>query len=80
MAARLDRSTNDANGCACGEQRYREDDAMRHIHCARCGVYLGEIRDARLQKGIVHYCAKCDQVTRVASSTDMPEFLRNIFK
>ncbi len=31
----------------------------REIHCGRCSKYLGEIRDARLIKNIVHHCDDC---------------------
>lgn len=31
----------------------------RQIHCKKCSCYLGEIRDAKLKKGIVNICGKC---------------------
>jgi hypothetical protein len=31
------------------------------IHCAACGRYLGEIRDATLYKRIVFLCEQCHQ-------------------
>lgn len=32
----------------------------REIKCTVCRAPLGEIRDARLRKGIKHICAKCE--------------------
>ena len=43
----------------------------RKIHCADCGLYLGEIRDATLRKGITHRCERC-------SSTQIPDFLQDL--
>ena len=31
----------------------------REINCGRCSKYLGEIRDAKLMKSIVHICDDC---------------------
>jgi hypothetical protein len=31
----------------------------RDIHCHKCHVYLGVIRDAKLRKDIVHVCGTC---------------------
>lgn len=31
----------------------------RKIHCAECTKYLGEIRDAKLMKGMAHLCPRC---------------------
>lgn len=31
----------------------------REIECCRCHTYLGEIRDAKLKKGIVYMCDGC---------------------
>jgi len=33
---------------------------MRKIFCTECDKYLGEIRDAKLLKGIKFLCPKCD--------------------
>lgn len=38
----------------------------RTIHCQDCNKYLGEIRDAKLRKGIRHYCEDCDRRNRAA--------------
>lgn len=32
----------------------------RQIHCIKCSTYLGVIRDARLMKGILFLCPKCN--------------------
>ena len=57
MAARLDCASDDTNGCACGEQRYREDDAMtpeeyehqinrdRQRRYTRAMIHHGDCRD-----------------------------------
>ena len=39
---------------------------MKIIYCKGCNIYLGEIRDAKLKKGIVYLCSDCD-TKRVAS-------------
>ena len=36
------------------------------IHCAGCNRYLGEIRDAKLLKGIKYLCPACE-TKRLAS-------------
>ena len=32
----------------------------KKISCSCCSKYLGEIRDARLRKGIYHLCGDCE--------------------
>lgn len=32
----------------------------RQINCKGCGKYMGEIRDAKLRKGLVFLCEPCD--------------------
>jgi len=32
----------------------------RKIHCVRCNLYLGVIRDAKLRKTMVHLCDDCN--------------------
>ena len=39
---------------------------MRKIFCTGCNKYLGEIRDAKLLKGIKFLCPKCE-LKRIAS-------------
>ena len=34
--------------------------ADREINCEECHTYLGVIRDAKLKKGMVHICEKCN--------------------
>lgn len=34
--------------------------ADREIRCARCKLYLGVIRDAKLRKTMVHHCDDCN--------------------
>jgi hypothetical protein len=48
----------------------------RKIYCAKCGFYLGEIRDAKLRKGTVFICVKCAKPIEY----DMPDFLKGIIK
>jgi len=31
----------------------------RKIHCHSCKIYVGEIRDATLRKGMIVFCAQC---------------------
>ena len=38
----------------------------RQIYCAGCGKHMGEIRDAKLRKGIVYLCGTCE-TKRLAS-------------
>jgi len=33
---------------------------MRQINCSGCNANMGEIRDARLRKGIAFLCADCE--------------------
>lgn len=46
----------------------------RKIHCADCGLYLGEIRDATLRKGITYRCERCSS----PQIESVPDFLRDI--
>lgn len=39
---------------------------MRKIFCTGCNKYLGDIRDAKLLKGIKFLCPKCE-IKRIAS-------------
>ena len=54
------------------------------ISCKRCGKHMGVLRDARTRKGMVVYCAECDDILNASlsgrpSPADMPEFMRDIF-
>ena len=40
--------------------------AEKQIFCKGCGKYLGEIRDAKLRKGMVYLCQNCE-TKRLAS-------------
>lgn len=42
----------------------------RKIHCRDCGKYLGEVRDAKLAKGIKYICAVCSAQTNNHASFD----------
>ena len=51
------------------------------IYCNGCGVYLGEIRDAKLRKNIVHLCKDCFSTYRLKmtpKTNDVPDFLKDI--
>lgn len=56
---------------------------MRKIFCTGCNKYLGDIRDAKLLKGIKFLCPKCE-TKRIASDLhkrtnndcDMSDMLR----
>ena len=54
----------------------------REIRCHKCGLYLGEIRDATLRKGIKYTCASCvtGNAKRKKETDDLlpPEF-RSLF-
>ena len=56
---------------------------MRKIHCSECKTHLGEIKDARLKKGIAYLCAKCEtarnlmKAAKTARNANNP--LGNIF-
>jgi len=62
----------------------------RKIYCTACNCNLGEIRDAKLLKGIKYLCPNCD-TKRVASDLanktrgsmggrlSVPDFLKDIF-
>jgi|GEM_PF-1148648 len=36
------------------------------IHCKDCGTYLGEIRDAKLKKGMTFVCGDCTRERHIA--------------
>ena len=51
----------------------------RAINCSNCKKDMGEIRDARLRKGIVYLCDGChsfmqDCVKRLAAKTDKDHY------
>ena len=37
----------------------------RMIYCEKCGINLGELRDATLRKGAVFICADCNAKSKV---------------
>ena len=43
----------------------------RAIHCHKCKVYVGTIRDAKLMKGLKFVCPKCDDLHRETNRDDM---------
>ena len=57
----------------------------RKIFCVSCGLYLGVIRDAKLMKIIFFLCEKC-KTNKLSvhkenhSGSDMPDFLKTLFK
>ncbi|MBF0121601.1 MAG: hypothetical protein HQK79_22445 [Desulfobacterales bacterium] len=40
------------------------------IYCAGCNKYLGEIRDAKLRKGIAYACAECSVRLKTSKNKD----------
>jgi len=40
--------------------------SVRKILCKGCSKYMGEIRDAKLRKGITYLCSECE-TKRIAS-------------
>ena len=53
---------------------------MKKIECSYCALFLGEIRDASLRKGIYFVCRKCRIAAKTSEPIDLPESFRNIFK
>jgi hypothetical protein len=64
----------------------------REINCKLCGCKVGEIRDAKLAKGIVYLCKVCDEkreadmarmhricVMHSQKTNSMPDFLKGLF-
>ena len=55
------------------------------IHCSKCSIYLGEIRDAKLRKNISFLCNACE-TSRVAlemketTGYSKPDVFGDIFK
>jgi hypothetical protein len=53
------------------------------IFCGICKKYLGEIRDAKLRKGIAFLCAECE-TKRIASGmrkkSDIKDFFGGILR
>ena len=45
---------------------------MRKIYCSECKAYLGEIRDAKLKKGMAHLCSKCESARKLMKTTSGP--------
>lgn len=45
------------------------------IRCYKCGLYLGEIRDATLRKNIWHICEGCARPKKV----DLPQEFKDLF-
>jgi len=43
---------------------------MRKIFCIDCDKYLGDIRDAKLLKGIAFLCPKCEKKRTKLSDGD----------
>jgi len=54
----------------------------REIECCVCHKFLGEIRDARIVKGISYLCPKCNKKIKrkeETGETDSVNFLKNMF-
>ena len=58
---------------------------MKTIHCKDCNIFLGDIRDATLKKGITYLCSDCN-IKRVAADMmrknakyDLPEGFDKLF-
>lgn len=52
---------------------------MRKIFCTGCNKYVGDIRDARLLKGIKFLCPECE-IKRIASDLHKKTETYNPFK
>ena len=61
----------------------------RKINCKSCKTYLGEIRDAKLKKGISYLCRSCENKRKIAFSRshmkgadkhDIPDFMKGLFR
>jgi len=50
------------------------------IYCVACNKYLGEIRDAKLRKGVKFLCVNCD-TKRIASDMrpKQPDYMKSLF-
>lgn len=51
----------------------------RQINCSGCGKYLGEIRDAKLAKGIDYRCSACARADNLKKG-DVSDFMDSLFK
>ena len=54
----------------------------RELLCRKCGSLLATLRDASVRKDIVCYCKKCDPSNppRIPINTDVPDFLKSLFR
>lgn len=54
---------------------------MRKIYCIECNKYVGEIRDAKLIKGLAFLCQDCQGIgtTEAGSLSDGEEMFRTLF-
>lgn len=66
---------------------------MKKIICKECNKYLGEIRDAKLRKGISFLCKECTEYFEIGNqesnqeykksnldNLDVPDFFKDIFR
>lgn len=49
----------------------------RIIRCDKCHLNLGEIRDAKLRKGIVHFCEPCSRNMKAQVAAAASNFKKN---
>lgn len=58
----------------------------KKLECKGCGKHMAILRDAKVRKGMVVYCAECagtvdKMLTQKTASAahDLPEFMRGLF-
>ncbi len=51
----------------------------KRIICKDCGIYLGEIRDATLKKGILFQCKSCKENDAVKKFKENQSAANNLF-
>lgn len=51
----------------------------REIHCARCGVYLGVLRDAKLRKDIMFGCGDCFEPKSSEEANGTLDYFSSLF-
>ena len=59
------------------EHRTKDGGVYMDIRCYKCGLYLGEIRDATLRKNIWHICEGCARPKK--KDCDLPKEFKDLF-